>query len=158
MISQPKQYKNYRFYTIKEANAEMNRGPPNKERTIMHHMLNPIVEFINKSGVKEYQDFIMIFKDSRFRMRDVQNFIFEFRDWINSQNKQIKWISNRGLSKSNFGEKNLILNRLAIEYPNELMIFVRSYMQNCSPEILKCESFVQDFQKKIQLLLNNIIC
>lgn len=152
-----KQYNNYRFNTRIEAFAELHRGPPNKDRMYMHQMLKPVVEYLERCGVSEYQDFVTIFKEHNFKMNDIKNFIAGFKKFINSQNdnlniNKIDWIKDRELSKSNFGEKNLLLNKLAFQYQKEILIYTRQLIQNQDTNIINKEIFIPKFEKQIQQL------
>ena len=155
-----KTYKNYRFNTRNEAFAELYRGPPNTDRKYMHEILKPNFEYLEQKGISEYQNFIEIFKDHGYLMKCVKDFIDEFTDFINLQKQKqgiekIEWINNRQLNKANSGEMNIILNRLSLQYPNEMSDFVEIFIQNHPNKILSRNSFVQRFKNNIQMLLSS---
>lgn len=126
-----------------------------RDRQDMVKMLKPCFEYLDKYEVTEYQNLIESFKKIGFRADNIKNFILEFKTFINSicQERKISpidWIVLRTLKKANFGEKNIILNRLALEYPNELLYFAQRYIQCTYQVYANFDIFFKELQGKIE--------
>lgn len=119
----------------------------NKDRFYMGEMIKPTIRILDNSGVTNYQDFYQLFKRRGLKSKDIIYLINEFKEWNNKQEqiRKIDWIKKRELNKSNCGEKNIILNRLASEYPERFTNFIHSYINMMVPSSNN-EIFISEFK------------
>ena len=156
MIDESKQiYVKHNFSTTKNAFEEIQKSTSKKERIYMVKMLKPSIDYLQKCGIKEYQNFIETLKKYNFKLNDIKDFILEFQMFINSNDQhqkmpQIDWIRHRELNKANFGEKNIILNRLSYDYPNQLLYFLQIFLLRKFPHIANRNIFYNEFLFKVQ--------
>lgn len=153
-------YQSHKLKTPEDAFAEIENSSYSKDRTYMMTMIKPNVEYLKQNGISEYQNFIEVMKKNGFKTDDMKNFILDFQYFINSfddqQNIQkIDWIRPRELSKANFGEKNLLLNRLSYEYPNQMRYFAQQYVVLKYQNMKNPNAFLIEFHFAIQNLLNS---
>lgn len=153
-----KSYQSHIYKTRDEFVMEFQKENISKDRFYMAEMIKPIILFLDHFGICNYQNFYQLLHSYNFKSNDINEMIEEFRDYINTYkvNCQIEWIKKRELKKSNYGEKNIILNRLAIEYPNEIIDFILYFaskkLKNCS----NIEILVNEFRSKINTLKNQV--
>lgn len=161
MDIEKKTYKNHRinirqqiFYDS-EQTIQMSR-----DRLYMIKMLKPCFEYFDNHEIIMYQNLSDTLKKFGFRTDNIKNFILGFQDFINSHYLErnispINWIVSRTVKKANFEEKNIILNRLAIEYPNELFYYTQKYIQQYYPALVNIEIFFKEIQDKIEKIHTN---
>lgn len=146
------------FKTRDEFIMEFQKENISKDRYYMAEMIKPNILFLDHYGISNYQNFYQLLHSYNFKSNDINEMITEFKDYINSYNLncQIEWIKKRELKKSNNGEKNVILNRLAVEYSNEIIDFILYFaskkLNNCS----NIEILVKEFKSKINTLKNQV--
>lgn len=155
-------YKKHTIKTRTDLYREIEAGPINNERKMMLKLLKYCVNYLDNNRVYFYQDFIISLKNFGLKNNDINNFILDFHKYINKQNQNedissINWINRRCIIKSNFNEKNLIINCLVHKYPNEILYFIHYFIQEKYPNLLKVEIFFQEFQNKIDQLLCSAI-
>lgn len=158
MIKESKRsYVKHIFSTTDNANEEIQKLTLKKDRIYMMKMLKPTIDYLQQCGIIEYQNFIETLKKYNFKTNDIKDFIIEFQIFINSFEKKqkvpkIDWIRHRELKKANFGEKNIILNRLSYEYPNEILYFLRIFLFNKFPQQANSNIIYNEFLFKVQKL------
>ena len=123
-------YQSHMFNSRREFIFDFEKEGSTKDRFYMAEMIKPTIAILDNYGVTNYQNFNYLFKKAGFKAKEIILIINEFIKYINSneQTSKINWIKKRELIKSNFGEKNIIFNRLALEYPNELVNFIYFYL------------------------------
>ena len=132
MFAKRKKYQSYINKNRFEIISEFYDSSLPKDRMYMVDMMKPIIISLDQYGITEYQDFCEILHISGLKATEMNELISEFIRFINSndQYNKINWIKKRELRKSNNGIKNIIFNRLAVEYPNELFYFFNTYISN----------------------------
>lgn len=118
----------------------------NRDRLYMIKMLKPCFEYFDRHEITNYQNLSETLKKFGFRTDNIKNLILGFQVFINSLYLErnispIDWIVSRTVKKANFEEKNIILNRLAFEYPNELFYYIQKYIQQYYPALMNIEIF-----------------
>lgn len=153
-----KAYQSHTFKTRNELLTEFQKGYVKKDRFYMAEMMKPIIIYLDKFGVKNYQDFYHLMHNYGFRSNDFTDMITEFKDFINSinTNSKIEWIKKRELKKSNYCEKNIILNRLVVEYQHEMIEFFKIYAFKKMNGSINAELLLNDFKAKISEINNQI--
>ena len=145
-------YQSHMFNSRREFIFDFEKEGSTKDRFYMAEMIKPTIAILDNYGVTNYQNFNYLFKKAGFKAKEIILIINEFIKYINSneQTSKINWIKKRELIKSNFGEKNIIFNRLALEYPNKLIDFIYFYL------IWKCP--YSDLRKisEMKVLINQI--
>lgn len=152
-----KSYQSYKFKNRNELQEVFQKSYQTLDRHYQLKMMNPIVQYLDQNGIHEYEDFILLLKNNGFRSCDIHKLIDDFQVYINASksiNNKINWIKHRELQKSNAGEKNIILNRLAIEFPNEILFFTNDYLIRNFPSKTNKNTFIQEFRSKIEHLNN----
>ena len=129
IISMKKEYQSHIYNSRYEIINDFQKETSKKERIYMAEMIKPAIAILDNSGITKYQNFYMFFKKVGLKSKDIINIINEFKNYINliKNNQKIDWIKQRELNKTNRSEKNIIFNRLALEYPNELINFIYTY-------------------------------
>lgn len=152
-------YQTYKFRSRNEVYSKLCEMPTNRDRAYMINMIKLTFEYLEKVNIIEYQDMMRIFKDYGFRTVQIQDFIWNFKEFINSQkndghnNKYIDWLRKRELYKANKGERNLFLIRLSHEYPNEMLFFAQEYYLKIFPN----SQNVSIFMKEMHEIIKNIV-
>ena len=87
----------------------------------------------------------------------IKNLILEFKDYMIKQKDEfgnsiakMDWLKKRSLSKTNFSQKNIILNRLAFEFIDYLITFLFDFLQK--NKIIANQIIIEQFKNKIQNL------
>lgn len=155
-------YRNHRMNSRKELIEEIQRAPVNKERSFMIKMLKNCVDYLDQYGIYEYQNLIIPLKNFGFKTNDIRDYIIGFQTYINSQNqfddpRSLNWINKRCIHKSNLLEKNLIINRLAYQYPNEILYYTNQCVRVKFPIMINIEIIFQEFQKLVDQLHSSAI-
>lgn len=149
-----RKYAKHMYTNMGEFMTEFQSESITKDRKYMGKVIKPIILFLNCYGVNKYQDFYQLLKNYELKSKDISSMIIDFINYINSNGKlaKINWFKIRELKKSNSGEKNIIMNRLALEYPNEFIGFVYSYMSTIRPRDSNINILMDQFRSSIDVL------
>lgn len=156
-----KSYQSHRNVSKNEILAEMQKDKLKIDRYYMLEMLKPNIDFLENLGITDLQNFIESFKKLGYKTDNIKDFIKDFQLFITTSNvkknwQPINWMRERELTKANFGEKNIIINRLAIQYPEEFLTFSRNYTFHKCISTVSQENFIQEIDFKIKQLQNTI--
>lgn len=162
MICQNKNhYRTYKFQSRDEVYSKLCEMPKNRDRGYMINMIKLAFEYLEKVNIVEYQNVMRMFKDYGFRTVQIQDFIWNFKEFINSQKKEgqntmyIDWLRKRELYKANNGERNLFFIRLSHEYPNEMLFFAQEYFQKIFPNSPNVSRFMKDMHEIIKNIVHS---
>ena len=162
MFQPKKNYQSHRTCSRNHICMEIQQGTYNKDRYYMLRMLRQCVEYLDQYHIYEYQNFSDEFKNAGFKTDNIKDYITEFKDFINSQSQNskdkipdLKWINKRSVTKANYVEKNIVLNRLAHEYSDRFLFFTRIFVQKHF-QGTNYELFYREIKKKADHLHNII--
>ncbi|KAK8842014.1 hypothetical protein M9Y10_026229 [Tritrichomonas musculus] len=139
---------------------EYHNYPSLKDRVYMFDQFKPHLDYLIKNNIKEFQDFIQFFRNKGLKAKDFVKMIKSFQKYINTKHQDqfhpIYFLKPRELEKSNFGEKNIIINRIAHEYFEDFPIFLQHFLHKKYQTIPNHENIIQDVKDKIKKLRSNI--
>lgn len=122
----------------------------------MENFLNHEIDFFKELGITKYQDFVTTLHDYKFRAGDILNLIetfIEYKSYQNSENS-IFLLKKRELKKTNAGEKNVLLNRLGLEYSSEFLSFFQNFVHlYCVFSKKAKDQLIQSIRTKIERLV-----
>ena len=146
-----KEYHNYKIASIEEYSQEVHNGPATRDRIYMIKIMKPTLEYLDKNGIFDSQDFATIFRKFGFRSTDISNFVLFLLKKIQKTDKSItKWIKTRELKKANVQEKNI--TRLAHEYRSSVYDFMPDFISQTTLS----QKLYNEFMAKICKLIENI--
>lgn len=126
------------------------------DRVSMKKQFEVHFDFFKEYGITNYQDFVTTLHDYKFRAGDILNLIktfVEYKSYQNSANP-IFLLKKRELKKANAGEKNVLLNRLAVEYSSEFLSFFQNYVHSyCFFSKKTKDQLIQRIRTKIERLV-----
>lgn len=121
------------------------------DRAYMQSQMANHVKFIDDNGVKDLSSFVQTLHDYGFKSNDYLNFINYCCEQLD-----LKLLKKRELKKSNAGEKNILLNVLALQFPDSFNCLMVSFVNDKFPQMLNKDALFQDFKlKTAQLLAQN---
>ncbi|KAK8897645.1 hypothetical protein M9Y10_015608 [Tritrichomonas musculus] len=150
-----KKYENHMLGCDSKKNEEKMNSTKD-DRIRMEAQLQVHIGYLDQHGIKKYQNFVGLLRCYYIKRCRIQGFIELFIKHINTikSNTSIPPFAHRELCKTNSGEKNIILNRCAYQYPMEFndffKYFVNVYYQY-SPKTK--ELLFKSFKSKIDELL-----
>lgn len=156
-----KSYYNHRIVgsSRNEVGLALQAQPTNPDRAYMNNQMSPHIDFLDKHGVNDYPSFIQSFHDYGFKAKDQLDIIIGFPKYMKvNYSKDVFLLKNRELKKTNKGEKNVLIVRVACEFPIEFFNFVQIYIQEKFPQMLNREMLFKDIQFKINQLTNQNEC
>lgn len=139
-------YSSYKSSSQEEIDALIERDPQNKERRYMKDLVSPSKNYLNDHGITVRQDYISILQKNGYKSPHIIKFCLSFADYLN-----IGWLNKRTFKKANFQEKNIIINRIVLQYESEFINFIQSKIPPNLPEIIDKRAFIQEFIDKINL-------
>lgn len=153
-----KTYKNYKKQgTLEEIKASLHEEPSSKEREYLKKSLNPCINILQLRGHHQCINFTGLLQQMKLRAKDIRDLILDCQEYLKSEkNINTSSINRRAVQKSNNSEKNVFLNRLILEYKDEVFQFLQNYkkLQN-NPyfDIKKIEELIGP-----EVISDNIIC
>ena len=127
------------------------------DRIYMKEQLIPHLDYIEDRGIKELQSFIQLLHDYGCRTDNQRKIIDNFIVFIKETKKvDIFLLKARELKKANAGERNILMNRLAIEYPEDFVSFIKEFLYQNFPQKPNTEDYVQGIQEMVKQLTNPV--
>lgn len=121
------------------------------DRAYMQSQMANHIKLIDDNGVKDLSSFVQTLHDYGFKSNDYLNFINYCCEQLN-----LKLLKKRELKKSNAGEKNVLLNVLALQFPDSFNCLIVYFVNDKFPQMLNKDALFQDFKlKTAQLLAQN---
>lgn len=145
-LSRKPYYSSYKSSSQKELDAIIERDPQNKERRYINNLLSPSKNYLNEQGITVRQDYISILQKNGYKSADIIKLCLSFADYLN-----IGWLNKRTFKKANFQEKNIIINRIVLQYESEFINFIQNDLPPDLPKIIDQSAFIQEFIDKIKL-------
>ena len=150
-----KEYQNYRFKCklIKEYRVFFEKGSTT-DRNYMNAQMLEHLDYFEIHKVYELKNIIELLHDIRcrspYQQKLIEEFVIHMKD---TKNVDIFLLKKREMKKANGGERNILMNRLALEYPNEFFSFVIKFINQNFPDMENKE----EFYKKIKSMINELI-
>lgn len=83
----------------------------------------------------------------------MKEFIIYFDEHIsNDRESNTRLFTTRQQKKSNEGEKNIVLNRMALQYPDKIIKFFKSYFDETFPNNPNRDAYVNEFKLQVKQL------
>lgn len=145
-----KAYNTYAKYcdSINELRTNnQNQQEEKYDRKRMKMQLKCIVDSINFKNITDEQDFITPLKKFGFNRNDKKLFILAYSNYIN-----VSLLKKRELDKSNDMAKNILLNKLASENPENFFSFFKFYVYRNYSYKPYIENLLKDYRSKIDQL------
>lgn len=126
------------------------------DRSYMNAQMKRHLDYLDKHGISEYQNFVKILHNYLLSAHEILKLIEAFIDFKNKQNlsNNIILLKPREMKKTNSGEKNILLNRLAVEFSTEFMHFFENYICFFYPLMKTKNKLIQEFKNKIDILIS----
>lgn len=143
--------------SIEDAKKLLNSASVTSDRNYMKNDMKPHIEYLDTNGIKYQSDFWQMFHEFGFKVGVMRDFNFCCANNINENiENKIPIPRTRQLNKSNNCERNIFLNRMALQYPDKVLKFFESYIDVKLPRVLNRDAFVSEFKLKVQQLVNQI--
>ena len=137
------------FTNEEEIRTEINKKHIPKERIYINRLLKRAFDYLNKNGIKNFENIVDLFKNTGFLACEIANLIIDFIKCQEKQNKKdLDWIKSRELNKIGFPGKNIILNLIAHQYPEDFKKFLSTYMEKYKTKV-NLTFFFQEINLKI---------
>lgn len=146
MDSQEKKiYLSYKGYSKSVSDLISIPAPQEKERKKIYQMIHPCLQFLKDSFVNEIQAYVTLLQKFGFNAKTIFNLFMDFGSF-----EKITCITKRSFNKANFEEKNIVINRIIIEYEDQFIDFLSNYYRPNLPFVTNFDSFIQEFKDTIQ--------
>lgn len=130
----------------------------NYEKEYKVKIMKLFLDHLKEKGVIDLQDFVKLLRDNGIKVKAQRNLIISLSKFMESEHK-IRLVQ-RVVEKANYGERNIILCRFALEDPfyfvNAIILFIKEQYK----EMKNLEKFQQDLDLKVhelnQISLNQI--
>lgn len=150
MKSKPKKhYHSHKFNNTEESFIKLNKGPPTVDRRIMTSQLVPIYKYLDLHGIKQYEKISQYIHSIGLKRTNEIELIVKLQDYI-----KYEFIKERELNKSNSCERNMVWNRIVLEYSTQTLEFVNSYLIKYHPEIKNKDEIISNLKVKFEDLKN----
>lgn len=127
----------------------------NPDRKYMKNEIMPHLTYLEMRGIKNISEITQFLHDIGFKAPDMNEFIYRCVDHIyNDKEKNIQLFTTRQQEKSNASEKNIVLNRIALQFPDKIIQFFESYIDGKFTHELNRDAYVNDFKLIVQQLEN----
>lgn len=145
--------KHHPLMTREEVIAKINNKRNLPDANYISNLLNAAINYLDDKKVFKYEDFASVLKkNSGLNMTQIFQLIIDFKTKIKEEfkhlNYNVDWINKRSLSKSDFSDKNIILNCLALEFPNHFFDFLINYLPTINN--LNNDYAISQYKNKIQ--------
>ena len=120
----------------------------------MKNQMKNHIDYLDQHGIFEYQNFAQTLHEY-IKNDDIQKFIQSFVDYKNKTglSDSVFMLKQRELKKTNICEKNILLNRIALEYSKEFLLFFENYLKLYYPFMKTKNTLVESFKSKIEKLI-----
>lgn len=123
------------------------------DRGRMNEQIKNHLDILEENGINDIQNFSKIFSDHEYISKDQQNIMTEFVNYMKEQNSiKIFLLKSREMKKANENDRDIIMNRLAVEYPNNFIKFLKDHLNKNYKNKTDTEKLIQELQAKINQL------
>ena len=129
-----------------------------KDRKYMNEQIIKHLEFLKSKNIEKVLDFIPIFLGFGIKTVFQQKMIEGFITFMKiTNNVDIFLMKKREMKKANSGERNILINILAIKYPEELISFIKLYIPQNYPIINLTGKIIEKFRGKTNQLTRPVL-
>ena len=142
--------KNLNKYNFIDDLREIQQNYPLEEKydsKQMQKQLKHVIDSIISKNIIIKQDFVTPLKEFGFNRNDKKLFILAYSNYIN-----VSLLKKRELDKSNDMAKNILLNKLASENPENFFSFFKFYVYRNYSYKPYIENLLKDYRSKIDQL------
>lgn len=152
-LEEKKKYNSYRGNAGEPYSFPIGSEYINKDRYYMYIDMKPNLDVLKQNGIHEYENFYNLFRKNKLKSKKIKELIDEITKYLNANynNKEILFLKDRQLKKSNSEEANIVLNRIACEYPEDLINFVENkYLESLQDiERQRKKSLIENLKKLV---------
>lgn len=144
----------YKFGCMRSEVNKIFQDPKTADRHYMKNQMKNHIDYLDQHGIFEYQNFAQTLHEY-IKNDDIQKFIQSFVDYKNKTglSDSVFMLKQRELKKTNICEKNILLNRIALEYSKEFLLFFENYLKLYYPFMKTKNTLVESFKSKIEKLI-----
>ena len=150
-------YNNYKFQDNSAKNCKnlyVGKGLT-ADRVYMNDQMKIHFDYFEAHQIEKFQEFVQPLYDYGCNTRNQKKFLEEFLKYMKeTKDIEIFLLKKREINKTNSGERNILFNRLASEYQDDLLTFLKKYLYHNYPDKTNTKDFIQRFQIKIKKLIN----
>lgn len=150
-------YNNYKFQDNSAKNCKnlyVGKGLT-ADRVYMNDQMKIHFDYFEAHQIEKFQEFVQPLYDYGCNTGNQKKFLEEFLKYMKeTKDIEIFLLKKREINKTNSGERNILFNRLASEYPDDLLTFLKKYLYHNYPDKTNTKDFIQRFQIKIKKLIN----
>ena len=157
MAQSNKNFKHYPSNSREEFMSLLSDETNKKDAKYVIALIVNNINYLDAHNIFNYENFVIILKNYGLNAIMIKNLILEFKDYMIKQKDEfgnsiakMDWLKKRSLSKTNFSQKNIILNRLAFEFIDYLITFLFDFLQK--NKIIANQIIIEQFKNKIQNL------
>lgn len=152
-LKEKKRYNSYRGNAGEPYSFPIGSEYIKKDRYYMYIDMKPNLDVLKQNGIHEYENFYNLLHKSKLKSKNIKELIDEITKYLNANynNKEILFLKDRQLKKSNSEEANIVLNRIACEYPEDLINFVENkYLESLQDiERQRKKSLIENLKKLV---------
>lgn len=135
---------------LKQALEEKELKP---DQVRMNKEIKQHIDYFEIHKIEELKGFIKTLHDCDYLRWDQVKIIEEFEKHMkNTANVEINLMKNRELKKVNSDKRNILMNRIAHQYSDEFISFLKGNLTIIFPKKNKTDELIEDFQVKIKEL------
>ncbi|KAK8865409.1 hypothetical protein M9Y10_010954 [Tritrichomonas musculus] len=125
------------------------------DRSYMNEQMKVHLDYLDQQGISEYENFVQTLRDYQFSAGSILKLMQAFVDYKNSQDpsRPLFLLKPRELKKANAGEKNILFNRLSVEYSFEFLSFFENYVKFYFPLMKIKNKLIENFRTKVERLV-----
>lgn len=158
MFKTSKIYQNYKIKGDFSVNVKetFEKQGPTADRKYMNKQMKDHIDFFESHRIEQFQNFIKLLYKYGCKAEDQQKFFAEFIKYMKiNKNINIFLLKSREMKKANAGERNILMNRIAYEYPNEFLTFLRNFLYQNYPLKLFTKSIIKKFHEMVKQLIRS---
>lgn len=150
--------KRYQSHIIKGSSVSLSKKALDKkelkkDQIRLNDQIKPLIEYFEKRKIDKYQEFTKLLHDYKYSKYDQIKLIEEFLNYMKDKyDVEISFMKIREISKANAQERNILMNRIAHEYPNKLISFLIDNLKKIFEEKNNTKELINDFQEMINQL------
>lgn len=125
------------------------------DRSLMNEQIKVHLDYLDQHGITEYGNFVQTLRDYQFNAGSILKLIQDFVDYKNSQDPEnpLFLLKKRELKKSNDGEKNILFNRLSVEFSFEFLSFFENYVNFYFSRMKIKDKLIEKIRAKVEHLV-----
>ncbi|KAK8871574.1 hypothetical protein M9Y10_007307 [Tritrichomonas musculus] len=148
-----KKYQNHIFGCDRNSISLMSQiDHSNVDRNYMEMQMKSHIDYLDQNNVTQYSNFSKTFKSYGLRAEEEKELLKLFQESHHS----LFLLKPRELNKANSGERNLLFNRIALQFQGDFIIHVQEYVKQ--KHLNKIRGFMKENdQVKLILEIKNLI-